>query len=136
MDFISKCEICGKEYDSYHTTFYIQYSRNDDDRKCACPDCIGKEKNCKPYRFANHLPMYCDGFDTIVNMFDTKEEAVEWILNKYQDSPNRIVCMDKAGVILTVSKDEKFWWVVGGSNLETGTFPNWKEKVIELHGSL
>lgn len=136
MDYIAKCEICGKEYDSYHTTLYVQYSDNPNNRKCCCLDCIGEESKKKPYNFIKHLPMFCDGFDTTMNLFDTKDDIVNWIIKNYQRSSNEIICMDTDGKILIVTKDKKLWIVVGNTNLEKDTFPNWKDKVIELHGSL
>lgn len=134
-EFTSKCDICGNNYDSYMRTFYIQYSMDRRDRKCVCLECLGKESVKKPYKFVNHIPTFCDGGDLIVRLFDTKEELIEWIKNKYYKEYEEICC-DGNGLIITVNKSTKCWWVVGNSNLKNYDFPDWKETVIKYHGSL
>lgn len=135
-DFISKCKICGKEYDNYMRTFYIQYSNNENDRKCCCQECWHREAHKKPHMYTNHIPTFCDGGDLITRLFDTKEELFCWIVNNIKTDENDVLCCSHDGNIITVNKKIKHWWVHGFSTLEQGDLPDWRGTVIRYHGSL
>lgn len=127
------CEICGNKYDNYMRTFYIQYSKNDNDKKCVCAKCRRKEAIVKPYRYTNDIPMFCDGGDLITHLFNTKEDLLQYILDNTDDGD--IACMDDDGkTIVDVNANRKFWWVRGYANLDKNDLPNWKDKAIELYG--
>lgn len=127
------CEICGNKYDNYMRTMYIQYSKNDNDRKCTCLECWRKEAIVKPYRYTNEIPMSCDGGDLITHLFNTKEDLLQYILDNTDDGD--IACMDDDyNTIVDVNTNRKFWWVRGYANLDKNDLPNWKDKAIELYG--
>ena len=127
------CEICGNKYNNYMRTLYIQYSKNDNDRKCTCLECWRKEVIVKPYRYTNEIPMSCDGGDLITHLFNTKEDLLQYILDNTDDGD--IACMDDDdNTIVDVNAHRKFWWVRGYANLDKNDLPNWKEKAIELYG--
>ena len=86
------CEICGNKYNNYMRTMYIQYSKNDNDRKCTCLECWRKEAIVKPYRYTNEIPMSCDGGDFITRVFNTKEDLLQYVLDNTDDG--YIACMD------------------------------------------
>ena len=127
------CEICGNKYDNYMRTFYIQYSKNDNDKKCVCAECWRKEAIVKPYRYTNEIPMSCDGGDFITRLFNTKEDLLQYVLDDTDDGD--IACMDDDdNTIVDVNVNRKFWWVRGYANLDKNDLPNWKDKAIELYG--
>ena len=137
MDFMSKCEVCGKEYDSYMRTFFVQNSNDESSKKCCCRECLNKEAAKKPHRYTNHIPSFCDGGDLIIRLFDTKEELIEWLkdnLNYSKDTEE--LCCSEDGSIITVKKTEKYWWVHGFSTLEKYDLPYWREVVIKLYGNI
>lgn len=127
------CEICGNKYDNYMRTFYIQYSKNDNDKKCVCTECWRKEAIVKPYRYTNEIPISCDGGNLITRLFDTKEDLLQYILDNTEDGD--IACMDDDdNTIVDVNANRKFWWVRGYANLDKNDLPNWRNKAIELYG--
>lgn len=132
MDFIAKCEFCGKEYDSYVRTFYIQYPGDNGDRKCCCLECRKGKMVLKPYRFINHVPTYVDGADIVARLFDYKTDLIEWLKKEYSRE-NEVLCYDE-GLVMTLSKKEKFWWVLGHANLEKGDLPDWRETAAKYYG--
>ena len=127
------CEICGNKYNNYMRTMYIQYSKNDNDRKCTCLECWRKEAIVKPYRYTNEIPMSCDGGDFITRVFNTKEDLLQYVLDNTDDGD--IACMDDDdNTIIDVNANRKFWWVRGYAILDKNDLPNWKDKAIELYG--
>lgn len=130
-----KCSICGKEYDNYKRTFYIQYS-TDKDKKCCCLSCMNKNAKLKPYRFRNYVPNYYKGEDVITSLFDTKNDLIVWLNKEYGKNGEKILCCDDTGDIITVDTEKPFWWVVGCSNLKQVDLPNWKETVVKYHGNI
>ena len=127
------CEICGNKYNNYMRTMYIQYSKNDNDRKCTCLECWRKEAIVKPYRYTNEIPMSCDGGDFITRVFNTKEDLLQYVLDNTDDGD--IACMDDDdNTIIDVNANRKFWWVRGYAILDKNDLPNWKTKIIELYG--
>ena len=125
------CEICGNKYNNYMRTLYIQYSKNDNDRKCTCLECWRKEAIVKPYRYTNEIPMSCDGGDFITRVFNTKEDLLQYVLDNTDDGD--IACMDDDdNTIIDVNANRKFWWVRGYAILDKNDLPNWKTKIIEL----
>ena len=127
------CEICGNKYNNYMRTLYIQYSKNDNDRKCTCLECWRKEAIVKPYRYTNEIPMSCDGGDFITRVFNTKEDLLQYVLDNTDDGD--IACMDDDdNTIIDVNANRKFWWVRGYAILDKNDLPNWKDKAIELYG--
>ena len=127
------CEICGNKYNNYMRTMYIQYSKNDNDRKCTCLECWRKEAIVKPYRYTNEIPMSCDGGDFITRVFNTKEDLLQYVLDNTDDGD--IACMDDDdNTIIDVNANRKFCWVRGYAILDKNDLPNWKTKIIELYG--
>lgn len=133
--FKAKCEICGKEYDNYMRTFYIQYSDNDNDRKCCCSVCKCNEIISKPYKFTNYIPDFVDGGNLITRLFDTKDDLVKW-LNKTYNNENEELCCSDSGTIVIVDKKKRQWRIEGFSNLKKGDLPDWEETVIKYHKSI
>ena len=127
------CEICGAKYNNYFRTMYIQYSNNENDKKCTCLKCWREQAVIKPYRYTNHIPDFCDGGNLITILFDTKEDLLKYILQNTKD--NKIACISENGdEVIDVNTDEKYWWVRGYANLDKNDLPNWRDKVIELYG--
>lgn len=139
-DYTTECKICGKEYENYHMTFYIE---NNDTTTCVCRDCFyDKIKNIKDnkFYFHNHIPNFVDGASKVLKIFDTKEELIDFINTSFKKD-NNIICReynmhDQTLDIITVQTDEKHWWVHGTTNLPKEIFPDWKLKVIELFGEI
>ena len=127
------CEICGNKYNNYMRTMYIQYSKNDNDRKCTCLECWRKEAIVKPYRYTNEIPMSCDGGDLITRLFNTKEDLLQYVLDNTNDGD--IACMDDDdNTIVDVNANRKFWWARGYANLDKSALSNWRDKERELYG--
>lgn len=117
------CEICGNKYNNYMRTLYIQYSKNDNDRKCTCLECWRKEALVKPYRYTNEIPMSCDGGDLITHLFNAKEDLLQYILDNTDDGD--VACMDNDDdTIVDVNVNRKFWRVRGYANLDKNDLPN------------
>lgn len=134
-DYFAVCDICGKKYDNYMRTFFVQYSNDSTDRKCCCGDCLSKESRKKPHRYTNHIPMYYDGGKLITRLFDSKEEMIDWLIKNVKREDEELCCA-RDGEIIAVNKNEKFWWVDGFSTLDIGDLPNFEDTVIKYHGSM
>lgn len=130
VEFKTTCQLCGKEYNNYMRTFYVEENgiKIRVCSECRRAFCIDK------YVYTNHIPAFCDGGDLISHCFDTEKELLDYVLSNTTDK--YICCMDNDGTIIDVSKNEKFWWVRGYSSLKQDALPNWRDKVIELYGSL
>ena len=127
-DFKTTCQICGKEYDNYMRTFYVEENSI---KTRVCLDC--RKKLCHgKHIFTNHIPPFCDGGDIISRCFNTEKELLNYILSSTRN--NNIACMSDDGTIIDVSKEEKYWWVRGYSTLESGTLPDWKVVSTILYG--
>lgn len=130
-----KCEICGVNYDDRVRTFWIQYSSDNNDKKCTCRQCWDKETKLKPYHFQNHIPNCCTGGDLCRHLFDTKEDLLKFILDDTNDG--YVACMCREGnEIVDVGLTCLDWWVRGYATLDKGTLPYWEDKVTELCGLL
>lgn len=130
-EFETKCKLCGKKYNNYMRTFYVEeYGK----KIKVCMEC--RKIFCRDkYVYTNHIPPFCDGGDLVSHCFKTEKELLEYILSNTDD--NYICCMDeKDGAIVDVKKDKKYWWVRGFSNLKSESLPNWKSVVKELYGGL
>lgn len=134
-DYKSTCSFCNEEYDSYMRNYYVQFEENKATKREACPECWKRFGRVTNYRFTNHIPAFCDGGDLVTIQYNDKNKLIDYLNKRYKTDTN-IICMDKDGTILEVSTKKKYWWVYGFSNLEEGTFPNWKDKVIELYGEM
>lgn len=129
-EFKTTCNICGKEYDNFMRTFYVEDSGI---KIRVCLEC--RSKYCRDKNvYTDHIPPFCDGGDLISHVFKTKEELLQYIVSSTTN--NNICCMENDGTIVDVNKNEKFWWVRGFSSLDKGSLPNWKDKVRELYGEL
>ena len=130
MDYTTTCELCGKEYENYHLTFYIL---ENGEKTRVCKKCRKSFIDNRKYVFVNYVPGYCDGCDSIARSFNTEEELLEYINANTEDGT--IACMGDNNII-DVYKNKKFWWVRGYSTLTKGKLPNWKDMVISLHGEI
>lgn len=128
-EFKTTCKLCGKEYDNYMRTFYVEENGI---KIRVCTECRGSFCRDK-YVYTNHIPSFCDGGDLISRCFNNEENLLEYILSNTKEE--YICCMGDDGIIVDVSKNKKFWWVRGYSSLNNG-LPNWKNKVKELYGEL
>lgn len=82
------------------------------------------------YWFFPHIPTFINGVTVDVRTFDTKEELVEYVkrlFDRHNKENGKILCMSKDGYIIEVKDSGNYWWVIGYTNLEVGTFPDWKE---------
>lgn len=82
------------------------------------------------YWFCPHIPDFVDGATVDARAFDTKEELVEYVkklFDKHNKENNQILCMSEDGYIIEVKDSGDYWWVIGYTNLEVGTFPDWKK---------
>lgn len=56
-DFKTTCQICGKEYDNYMRTYYVE---KNGEKTRVCREC--RNKFCKgKFVYTNHIPDFCDG---------------------------------------------------------------------------
>jgi hypothetical protein len=130
------CEICGKKYNSHMRTLYIQYTNDESDIKCCCPECWQKEAQTKPHRYTNHIPAFCEGGRLITRLFDTKEDLIGWLKNTFANE-NDVLCYGDTGAIVIVNKNENFWWVKGFSTLSKGDLSNSNSEMIaKYHGKV
>ena len=130
MEFKTTCEVCGKEYDNYMRTFYINKQNK---RTRVCLNC--RNELSEGYIYTNHIPAFCAGGDLDTYCFPVEEQLLRHIHKN--TIKNYIACMDYSdGIIVDVCTTEKFWWVRGYSNLSQGKLPDWKEKVKELYGDI
>lgn len=133
-----KCELCGKEYEGRMRTLYIQHYNNPN-KVCCCGECLHKETKKKPHSYTNSIPAYVEGGNVITVLFDRKDDLISYIKNNVFDEAEKEkgeICIGDDGKIVYVDKTRKWWWVSGFSTLRHGDLPNWREKVIEYHGSL
>lgn len=129
-DYKTTCQICGKEYDNYMRTFYVEENGK---RTIVCIEC--RNEFCKDkFVYTNHIPDFCDGGNLVSHCFKTEEELLQYVTSSTDE--NSICCMGYDGAIVNVSKSIKAWWVRGFSTLSKGTLPNWRDKVKELYGEL
>lgn len=129
-DFKTTCQLCGKEYDNYMRTFYVEENGT---KTRVCLDCR-KELCHGKHVFTNDIPAFCDGGDLISRCFSTEKELLDYIFSSTRDY--NIACMSSDGTIVDVSKENKFWWVRGYSTLKPGTLPDWKAMVKNLYGGI
>lgn len=135
MDFKTTCEVCGKEYDNYMRTFYVESQGL---KTRVCTQC--RSKLCQgQHVFTNYIPLFCAGEDLVSHCFSTELQLLRFINSntKFINSNTKedyIACMSNDGTIVDVSKNKKFWWVRGFSTLRPGSLPDWEEKVKELYG--
>jgi hypothetical protein len=122
MRYTTTCELCGKEYDNYHCTFYIQEENGNKIK--VCMRCRKSYCENKKYTFMNHIPNFFDGGVCTTICFNTEEELLKYIEDNTKE--NYIVCMADDGDIIDVSKQGKGWWVRGYSTLTPGKLPNWR----------
>ena len=127
-DFKTTCQICGKEYDNYMRTYYVEENGI---KIRVCQDC--RRIFCSDkHVFTNHIPTFCAGGDLISRCFKTETELLDYILTSTTDC--FIACMDQDGTIVDVSKNEKFWWVRGYSTLKAHSLADWNDVVRLLYG--
>lgn len=128
MEYTTTCQLCGKEYDNYMRTFYVQ-EKGIKIRVCSdCRSAFWRDK----YIFTNHIPAFCDGGDLVSHCFNTEEELLDHIVSKTRE--NYVCGMDQTGTIIDVCTTEKFWWVRGYSNLTYGQLPDWQSIADEIYG--
>lgn len=136
--FTAKCDFCGKTYNCSHAKIFIQHGDDESSRKCCCLECRDKEEK-KPYWFENHVPDFCDGAKKIVRLFDSKEQLLQWLYKEFEDEDYKIgmnSISKSHAAIISVRKSEKFWWVEGWTDLESGSFPDWRDIVVKYHGEV
>lgn len=126
--FTTTCNLCGKEYDNYMRTFYVQEKGI---KIRVCPEC--RSAFCRDkFIFTNHIPEFCTGGDQVSHCFETEDQLLNHILSETKE--NYVCCMSTDGVIVDVCTNKKFWWVRGYSNLTYGQLPDWKETAEEIYG--
>lgn len=93
------------------------------------------------YSFRPHVPNCFEVDEPKTELFNTKQELMQFLNSKKRN--NEIICTGTELTnqdeiyIITVTIDHKSWWVLGfAKGLSIKDFPNWKDKVIELYGSL
>lgn len=130
MEFTTKCEVCGKEYDNYFRTFYVEEKGI---KTKVCSHCGTELLKNKEYVYHKEIPTYVDGADLVYKVLDSEEEALNYI--KENTEENYIACMSRTGnAIIDVCKTEKFWWVRGYVKLTKGVLPYWEDVAEELYG--
>lgn len=77
------------------------------------------------YHFFPEIPKYVDGVTVNIYGFDTKQELVDFI--KEHTDEDYTACMDSCGEIIVVHHDGHPWYVLGYTNLDAWTFPNWED---------
>ena len=84
---------------------------------------VSETLNSYAYHFFPEVPMYVDGVTVNIYGFDTKEEIIDFIKNNTDE--DYTTCMDERGGIIEVHHDGHPWYVLGYTNLDAWTFPNW-----------
>lgn len=84
---------------------------------------VSETLNSYAYHFFPEVPMYVDGVTVNIYGFDTKEEIIDFVKNNTDEDCT--TCMDERGGIIEVHHDGHPWYVLGYTNLDAWTFPNW-----------
>lgn len=95
------------------------------DRGIVPYDKVSEILNSYTYHFLPEIPMYVDGVTVNVYGFDTKEEIAKFIEDNTDEG--YVTCMDSRGEIIVVHRDGHPWYVLGYTNLDAWTFPNWED---------
>lgn len=136
--FTAKCNFCGKTYNCSHVKLFIQHGDDESSKKCCCSECRDKEEK-KSYWLENFVPAFCDGAKETTRLFDSKEQLIQWLRKEFKNEDCEIG-MDsiskQLATIISIRKSEKFWWLEGLTNLESGSFPNWRDIVVKYHGEV
>lgn len=118
-----------KCYTLGHEIFNVTH--NDMLNSCACDsyESLYEILNRFSYWFCPYVPSFVDGATVDAKAFDTKEELVEYVKKLFNNNNNnnQILCMNKNGYIIEVKDSGDYWWVIGYTNLEVGTFPDWNK---------
>lgn len=127
---IATCEICGKEYDNYFRTYYIEENHV---RTRVCTECRLKKTEGK-YYYTNHVPTSIDGASIVTHIFPNKLQLLRYIHINTADK--YIACIGWNGNIVDVHTEKKFWWVRGNCNLNYEDLPDWRKEIIRRYKTL
>lgn len=75
----------------------------------------------------------------IARLFGSKEQLIQWLYKEFEDEDYEIGTRSISKSLVTITsvrKSEKFWWVEGYANLESGVFPDWRDIVAKYHGEV
>ena len=134
------CDYCGKDFlhNGYDRDVKFHFVKSDETKQC-CEDCLKSINKFNIYKnlksFVNNIPTFVDGGTYAHQMFETDEEILEWLRQKfvYESKDKRILARDGNDCVMTVyiHNNRISWWVHGYvDNIDLRQYlPQWQDVV-------
>ena len=134
------CDYCGKDFlhNGYNRDCKFHFVKSDETKQC-CDDCLKSINKFNIYKnlksFVNHIPTFVDGGTYVHQMFETDEEVLEWLRQKfvYESKDKRILACDGNDCVMTVYiHNNRISWCVHGyvDNIDLRQYlPQWQDVV-------
>lgn len=104
MDFMTKCNNCGKDYCCMDTTYDVDGVRK-------CRECLDLENETRPV-FVQHVPNFVDGGTAKVFYFSDAKDFLSKIDKIHPLDAEQEYVRDENDVMWQ-SVENKDWWVMG-----------------------